>query len=263
MHMYVNHLLSAHSDRLASLFGVSLDPLTSARPDVLARLCAEYTGAAASSNKVQRFGWRLTRDVHHVDGSLVPAGLLRPLRCVQASHIHARVCQRPVNHGEYRARPLTTTLAAHICAVSEALEKTKFPERRQRSGLQASGYFVLAPPGAFSADKADASVLELNKEAPNDPQQRNGKNSLDIQHNKQNTYSSKRKLTTAEKKIARQQATHGELWRAAVAVLSAADPVYARQPFHIAVTKNFSGSPHIGPVQSRFAPWIPKRVSLS
>jgi hypothetical protein len=55
-----------------------------------------------------------------------------------------------------------------------------------------------------------------------------------------------RKLTSAQKKIAKQQAVHGDLWRAAAAVLDAADPVYARQPFHLAVTKNFSGSPHIG-----------------
>ena len=106
---------------------------------------------------------------------------------------------------------------------------------------------MLASPGAFSDAKAAASVLELNKEAPNDPQQRNGKNSPE---NQQNKHSSKRKLSAAEKRIARQQATHGKLWQAALAVLSAADPDYARQPFHIAVTKDFSGSPHIGPERS-------------
>lgn len=91
--------------RLASLFGVRLDPLTSARPDVLARICAEYAAAAAgdhvagagavenNGNKnactrvdvsgTERVGWRVAR---RVDGTLVPAALLTPLRCVLAWH---------------------------------------------------------------------------------------------------------------------------------------------------------------------------------
>jgi hypothetical protein len=88
-------------DRLSSLFGVCLDPLTSARPDVLARLCAEYAAAAGNGASVgaikdngttnacgsngsgtERVGWRLAR---RIDGTLVPAALLRPLRCVGVS----------------------------------------------------------------------------------------------------------------------------------------------------------------------------------
>jgi hypothetical protein len=114
---------------------------------------------------------------------------------------------------------------------------TKFPERRQRAGLQAGGYFVIAPPGSFSAACHGGSQAAVDTGPPG------GK--FPEQHTKRSELP-KRKLTTAQKKIAKQQAAHGELWRAAAAVLTAADPVYARQPFHLAVTKNFSGSPHIG-----------------
>eukprot|EP01043_Picozoa_sp_COSAG02_P007893 COSAG02_NODE_244_length_27402_cov_41.050397_11_plen_83_part_00 len=78
------------------------------------------------------------------------------------------------------------------------------------------------------------------------PHRRNEHNTLDEQSNRRSKLLPKRKLTTAQKKIAKQQTVHGALWHAAHAVLAAADPVYARQPFHMAVTKNFSGSPHIG-----------------
>ena len=76
-------VLSMSRDRLFSLFGVRLDPLTSARPDVLARLCAEYT-SIANGNDTERVGCRVAR---RVDGTLVPVALLTPLRCVDVSCI--------------------------------------------------------------------------------------------------------------------------------------------------------------------------------
>lgn len=133
---------------------------------------------------------------------------------------------------------------------SEALERTTFPERRQRAGLQAGGYFVLAPPGSFPAEWNGGSQGAMDAGVPAGSQQRKLHDIPDEQHNKRSELLPKRKLTTAQKKISKQQATHGELWRAAAAVLAAADPVYARQPFHLAVTKNFSGSPHIGKPQN-------------
>ena len=98
---------------------------------------------------------------------------------------------------------------------------------------------MLAPPGSLIARPHvdDGAAV---------PQQREEHNTRKEQHTRQSNLLPKRKLTTAQKKIAKQQAVHGELWRAAAAVLAAADPAYARQPFHMAVTKNFSGSPHIG-----------------
>lgn len=131
----------------------------------------------------------------------------------------------------------------------EALERTKFPERRQRSGLQAGGYFVLAPPGSLSA-RYDIAGPDVNARSLEATQQCNEHNIPD-EHNKRSKLLPKRKLTTAQKKIAKQQTVHGELWRAAAAVLAAADPAYAQQPFHMAITKNFSGSPHIGKAQNR------------
>ena len=85
--------LSANRDRLASLFGVCLDPLTSARPDVLARLCAEYVAAAggADGSGTERVGWRVAR---RVDGTVVPGALLLPLRYVSIRATSWRLVQR-------------------------------------------------------------------------------------------------------------------------------------------------------------------------
>ena len=43
------------------------------------------------------------------------------------------------------------------------------------------------------------------------------------------------------KNVAFRPGQHGALWLAAAALLRAADPVYAGFPFHLAVTKGFSG----------------------
>ena len=53
------------------------------------------------------------------------------------------------------------------------------------------------------------------------------------------------KRTSKQKKLLKQQQTHGRLWRATAAILRAADPDYAAAPFHLAITKTFVGSPHI------------------
>ncbi len=82
------------------MFGVCLDPLTSARPDVLAQLCAEYAAAAAVSDGGGDFAGGIDqvgsndigtddsvmerttcRVVRRVNGTPVPAALLTPLRC--------------------------------------------------------------------------------------------------------------------------------------------------------------------------------------
>ena len=149
-----------------------------------------------------------------------------------------------------------------MCQCREALERTQFPNRRQRAGLQAGGYFVLAPPGSSSiCNGARDSVGEAA------PEGSKLYNEHDVRHQQQDKNRGKllpkRKLTSAQKKVAKQQALHGDLWRAAAAVLDAADAVYARQPFHVAVTKNFSGSPHIGKLLNLCAPTFETRRKIT
>jgi hypothetical protein len=215
---------------LVASAGVSLDPLTSARPDVLARLCAEYTTAATAASDIT--GRKTNGDhtaagsassacraVRHVDGTLIPSSLLTPLR--------------------------------------EALERTVFPERRQRAGLQAAGYFVLAPPGtAHHQEQQQQQQPATAAAAAGGGGEEEGGSGVDARKHHQHDDGRKttrrnaskaaahkwRQLTTAQKKIARQQAAHGPLWRAAAALLEAADPVFASHPFHVAVTKDFTGA---------------------